>query len=112
MPILTTSVNGLPVAPHIVPLRTPSENVPSRQAPHAPGHHIFAINADIGVFAARRAVCRTARPSVELIASPANIRSRLRLDTDALGKSGEKPQGLVIDRAFGKSIRRSSSPTV
>mmetsp|Transcript_8509 Transcript_8509/g.22403 ORF Transcript_8509/g.22403 Transcript_8509/m.22403 type:complete len:273 (-) Transcript_8509:222-1040(-) len=76
IPIATTSVSGLPVAPTNDPPRTAAENsaILARTArtcstTFSPSTMIRAAPC----FGARNAVCSTARPSVVLIFSPASI---------------------------------------
>ena len=77
MPMLTTSVIGLPVWPVQLPSRTASENSRMCFSTAATSGSTFSPSTVTEpVSSARSAVCSTARCSVPLIRSPANMRSR------------------------------------
>jgi hypothetical protein len=74
-----------------------------------PGNDVFAINTDIGVFPGAQGRMQNGAAFRRLIASPANIASRLA-STSALGKFGKKPIVSSLTAHLEKSIRRSSRP--
>ena len=88
MPMLTTLRIGLPVWPRHSPARTVSANSAIRSSTSCTaGHDVDAV--DLGCarrVGARSATCSTARSSVTLIFSPANIASMRSRRPDSLGQ--------------------------
>ncbi len=87
MPMLMTSVMRLPVAPVQSPLRTCSENTRMRSSTAwMAGMTGLPSTLNVAPAPARSAMCRTARSSVALMWSPANMASR-RFGTPASSAS-------------------------
>ena len=101
MPILTTSVIFLPVAPFSAPERMPSENSPMAASTALTSGITSRPSTMTGVLERlRSAVCSTARSSVMLMISPANIASRFSSTPAALASASSTASTLVVHRAF------------
>jgi len=83
MPMLTTVAMGFPVAPVHAPLRTSTLKAAMRLSTSCTAGTTFSPSTSMSApEGARSAVCNTARCSVTLIFSPANMASR-RASTSA-----------------------------
>ena len=82
------------------------------------GHDIFAVDQDRLALGARRATCRTARPSVMLIFSPRNIASIALAQARFLGELVRRPSvslviavlGIVEEKTRSLGVNRSPRP--
>ncbi len=110
MPMLTTFVIGLPVWPFHSPERIRSENAAIRSSTSCTSATTSRPSTiserPRGI---RSATCSTARSSVTLMCSPANIASRRSATPASLREREEQPQRLVGDavlRVVEKDARR------
>ena len=109
MPMLTTVRIRSPVAPTHEPSRTASANAAIR------AEHLVHVGDDVVAVDARRArpagwrsaVCSTARRSVTLIGSPANIASRRASTPAAVATASRASTTASSTRCFDQSMRRS-----
>ncbi len=98
MPMLTTLRIRLPVCPFHAPLRTRSAKSAMRSSTSCTFGTTFSPSTSIvSPLGARSATCSTARPSVTLIFSPANIESmRARRPDSAASSSSSSIVSSVI----------------
>ncbi len=101
MPMLTTSVIFLPVAPFASPERTASENFAiASSTACTSGTTSCPSTSTFAPFGWRSAVCSTARFSVMLIFSPAEHGVAPLFDARGLGRRGQKLHRRLGHRAF------------
>ena len=102
MPILMTSVIGWPSAPRTRPSRTSAAKLSILARVSMTSGMTSWPSTSTGLpEKLRSAVCRTARFSVTLIFSPANIASRLASTSAGLGELDERGQNRRVDALLG-----------